>query len=207
MSQEIPAVKPGDIPQPQHPEVAQAHQAHSHLVGEWMKDFHKQENAPFKDDNGKYMVKRGDTVWTIARRALEHAHHDDPKYHPSNKEILGEEKRIIAANHLRNPNLIKPGEKLTIPGAEAPVKGEPKAGGGSRAGEHTRPAAPPKVKDPGNYQPEPPDHRAAKVKDPGNYQPEPPEHRAAPARKAEPGKPKADPPPKSDVDPPVLFGM
>ena len=123
MTHELPdQSRPGD----QHP---QAERAHSRLVSEsWMREFHKQENAALKTDHqGVYTVKRGDTVWTIARRALEHAHQNDPKYHPSNKDVLAEEKAIINANKklLHNPNLIRPGEQLTIPlPKDAPVAPE-----------------------------------------------------------------------------------
>ena len=47
-----------------------------------------------------YVVRKGDTLWAIARRFLG----DGRRY-----------REIAAANSVRNPNLIFPGQKLRIP--------------------------------------------------------------------------------------------
>jgi nucleoid-associated protein YgaU len=113
----------GDVP-PHHLHHHAEHAAHSKLHSEWMDSFRHQKDAEFKTEaDGSYAVQKGDTLETIARRALKHEHKDDPHYHASNKEVLEEEKRIRDANKGHDlDHHLKVGDRLKVPGAEKPAE-------------------------------------------------------------------------------------
>jgi LysM repeat protein len=56
-------------------------------------------------------VKPGDTVWAIARRALE----NESGARPTNQEIVEMVKAIAEMNKLDDPNSIKAGTRLQVP--------------------------------------------------------------------------------------------
>ena len=62
--------------------------------------------APAADTGGSttYTVKKGDNLWTIAKR-LYGSGADYTKIYEANKDVIG-----------KNPNLIYPGQTFTIPG-------------------------------------------------------------------------------------------
>jgi len=64
----------------------------------------QKQTSPFK-----YTVVSGDNLWVIAKKYL-------PKQ-ATNAQVANLVNKIVAANKLRNPNLIFPNQKLTIPAA------------------------------------------------------------------------------------------
>lgn len=83
------------------------------------------EFTVLSDGTAEYTVRRDDTVWSIAREALEHRH---PDYDPSGREILQEVRRIARDSGLEDPNILHPGDRIVIRpetaerAAEAPVR-------------------------------------------------------------------------------------
>lgn len=65
------------------------------------------------DGSADTVVKPGDNLWRIAREALKHNKPED--YKPSDREVQDAVRRIAQENHLRNPNLIHPNDKIHIP--------------------------------------------------------------------------------------------
>jgi LysM repeat protein len=83
-------------------------------------------NRPSTPPKGSqtYTVKKGDTLWKIAKMFYGEGN-KWPTIYEANRKVIGS-----------NPNLIRPGQVLVIPG----VSGAPKTGGSSSAS--TRPPAP-----------------------------------------------------------------
>jgi YD repeat-containing protein len=83
------------------------------------------EYTVLSDGTAEYTVQRGDTVWSIAREALEHRH---PDHDPTGREILQEVRRIARDSGLEDPNVLHPGDRIVIrpesaeSAAEAPVR-------------------------------------------------------------------------------------
>ncbi len=85
---------------------------------EWGREAHEQNKKPLDvDDDGKHNVRRGDTMWGIAERSLRRDDHQ-----ATDKEIQKRIEEIVQLNKKNypalecNPDMIRPGYKLQIPG-------------------------------------------------------------------------------------------
>lgn len=93
-----------DLPELQ---IVDSHQA-SNVVADVEESIAKAEQTAA--DNS-IDVKAGDTVWALARRALE----GESGVKPSNKEILEMVNAIAALNDMEDPNRIRTGQRLQLP--------------------------------------------------------------------------------------------
>lgn len=58
-----------------------------------------QEDKKTEEKNNKYVVKKGDCLWNIAKAYLIEQHKDDPNYKPSNQEILDKTEELMKLNN------------------------------------------------------------------------------------------------------------
>lgn len=61
-----------------------------------------------------YTVKAGDTLYTIAAKALKAAHSEDSNYKPNPRDVMAEVKRIAAENQIKDANKIVVNQKLKL---------------------------------------------------------------------------------------------
>lgn len=99
---------------------------------EWDKQAESQRQKPLdRNADGSYTVKPGDSLSDIARRMLK----GDGSGNPTHKDVADAGKKIYEANPEIgcNPDLIRPGMKLRLPGVaekdSAPEKQKPTDGG------------------------------------------------------------------------------
>lgn len=64
-----------------------------------------------KNNSRDYAVKPKDTMWSIAKDVLTHAH---PDHKPTAKEIMAAVKEIAKNSNISDPTLIKPGQKIHV---------------------------------------------------------------------------------------------
>lgn len=119
----------------------------------WQKQDEQQRGKPLEiGPDGTYQAKKGDCLSRIAERSLQ----GEGNKQPSKAEIQNQMKRIIEANPILkcNPDLLKEGERLKIPGRkhEIPGSNEPKPNPSDRGG--ARPGVP--SENPPVCRPEPP---------------------------------------------------
>jgi hypothetical protein len=108
-------------PVPQH---ASHHDSSNDKAVHAHKPTHGDDHSPLiTDRQGQYQVKHGDALSTIASRAL----HGQGIEHPTASQIHEMQKGIIQANQKEhpelkdNPNLIREGAKLMVPGSKSEV--------------------------------------------------------------------------------------
>jgi|GEM_PF-1126785 len=65
------------------------------------------------DGSADTTVKPGDNLWRIAKEALRQNKPED--YKPSDRDVQEAVRKIAEGNHIRNPNLIHPGDRIHIP--------------------------------------------------------------------------------------------
>jgi hypothetical protein len=106
---------------------------HGSQAEEWRKEFEEQSHKPLSfDKDGQYQVQPGDAMGSIVRRAL----HDEGFAKPTSKQLKQMRKEILDASEKDNPTLkcnpelIRPGMKLTVPALkpENDWSNEPKPG-------------------------------------------------------------------------------